>query len=1232
MATEQVLIEFIADTSGLESSIDILTKMGEIDEKTASAFKEGNKELQKRADVVDKVADSTEGATQATDKQLKSANDLAKGVDTLGSALEEAFNKQLVDQMNKVSSGMDALEKRAKATGKTILEVAAAQEQLKNKLRESTALGPFQSLSKSVSDAEKKVLSLAARLNTLTSKGITSGPLYDRLTKELPQAQAELKKLKTQYDQVTASTKATETATAGFASSQENLRTELRRINQEMGEMIMRGEEGSQKFQELTKRAGEIRLAMSDAADAINRAGSVTSGLDRMLDLTKGITAGFGLAAGATMLFGKQNEDLQKVLQKVAGAMFILQSLQQIQELLNKKNTVSLGTLIGARTRDAAATAAQGTASVAATGATQGLTVATRILNAVMKANPIGLLVAGITAAVTAIAFFIRRTKDSTREMEENTKAMEASIQAFERWNKLAQQSGSDKEFGRIQNLKDTIALLESQGAAQSKLSDLTRQLREEEAKYAEKQLQDAEKLARAQLPIGILLQNQGDAVKSLGQKMSLLTLDIEKYDKKRKEGIKLSEKEEKQLEVLNSRYNAFATLLEKITGLRQGITDAQTALSQAMYDAQKQAAEQAARDQIALADSMLAKTIAGSKKELDAKNALIKAQMQSELSNTELTQIQRQAIIDKANRQIFENNQAFQLRMHEQEVALLKVTNAVKLRTIAEGSADELRLRLTELEKERDLKIKQAKGDQAALKVINAQYQADKTQMEIDFAKKSAQSVLEVQRLGLQMRIDNVVAGTEEELQLRQQMIDKQKEIEIAAMDERVKLTEEGKKKIEQILNAGQAEKVKLQLEFDLKDVDQNMGLLKAVTDAEINENQRVLASVKATYAERRRAERDILFTVLDRVEREKQAIADRIKLEEAAVKKILGVTELTEAQKKAIEDKYRTELIQLNDEAQQAIFDNEQKWLQRSMEARRKLMEDTFTMLKASLDATLPTDAAHTALSQILDVYKQIDEISKNQDLSAQEKQIQMIGAAAMAVQATLNQMFADQATQRQQQMQAELSRLDELKQRELSNKNLTENQKTEIEKRYAQRARQEKQRAWKADQQAAKTQAIMNGAIAVLNALATRPFIPAGLIAAGVATAMTAAQVAVIGQQRMPQFAKGTKNAPRGFALVGEKGPEIVFMQGGERVYTHTETKSIMGGWKQPTITLPQTSNVVTNNTTMPEFDYERMGKEVAKNIPQTGLNVDENGFKAWVQHGSNRINFKNSRYSL
>lgn len=81
------------------------------------------------------------------------------------------------------------------------------------------------------------------------------------------------------------------------------------------------------------------------------------------------------------------------------------------------------------------------------------------------------------------------------------------------------------------------------------------------------------------------------------------------------------------------------------------------------------------------------------------------------------------------------------------------------------------------------------------------------------------------------------------------------------------------------------------------------------------------------------------------------------------------------------------------------------------------------------------------------------------------------------------------------------------------------------------------------------------------------------PAGPILAAAAAAVGAIQLAVVSSKPLPAFEKGTKNAPEGPALVGEKGwelverkgkfyqtndgPQIMPLKKGDKVYTHNES---------------------------------------------------------------------------
>lgn len=193
------------------------------------------------------------------------------------------------------------------------------------------------------------------------------------------------------------------------------------------------------------------------------------------------------------------------------------------------------------------------------------------------------------------------------------------------------------------------------------------------------------------------------------------------------------------------------------------------------------------------------------------------------------------------------------------------------------------------------------------------------------------------------------------------------------------------------------------------------------------------------------------------------------------------------------------------------------------------------------------------------------------KNKQASEKEKEKnQKIKEIALeSAQAVTDAVFQIAANNRQRETDIKLNALDRERDKELSQKNLSEKQKEAINKKFDAKAKAIKLKAWEDDRKAAIGQAVINGAIAVTKAL---PNIPLA-IATGVAAA---AQLAVIIAQKPPEFATGVRNFEGGPAIVGEAGTELIEEKGklwladkatlanlapGANVYNAEETASMM-----------------------------------------------------------------------
>lgn len=144
----------------------------------------------------------------------------------------------------------------------------------------------------------------------------------------------------------------TDQATGQF----KNLKQELRSIENELNKMSEAGQTGTKAFQELQRRAGEVKDQIGDTKSAIKALSSDTFKLDAFTQAAQGIAGGFAAAQGAMALFGSENKEIEEAIKKTQGAMALLQGVTAITNVLQKESAFSLMFLNKAQTENAVAT------------------------------------------------------------------------------------------------------------------------------------------------------------------------------------------------------------------------------------------------------------------------------------------------------------------------------------------------------------------------------------------------------------------------------------------------------------------------------------------------------------------------------------------------------------------------------------------------------------------------------------------------------------------------------------------------------------------------------------------------------------------------------------------------------------------------------------------------------------------------------------------------------------
>lgn len=192
-----------------------------------------------------------------------------------------------------------------------------------------------------------------------------------------------------------------------YGQATTNLRQELREMQLEMANMLNNGvSKADPQFVELAKKAGALKDAMADAGEEINRYASDTKKLDDVINIAQSATAAFELYKGAMSAFGIETEGAEEAMQKLMGAMSIIQSLQTLSEtlqngsatarLFNTAMKVTGVQLVQNQMASIKATAAQKDMSLAQKAGA----IASKSLGLAMKTIPLMLIIGLVTELV----------------------------------------------------------------------------------------------------------------------------------------------------------------------------------------------------------------------------------------------------------------------------------------------------------------------------------------------------------------------------------------------------------------------------------------------------------------------------------------------------------------------------------------------------------------------------------------------------------------------------------------------------------------------------------------------------------------------------------------------------------------------------------------------------------------------------------------------------------------
>lgn len=372
--------------------------------------------------------------------------DAVKGIEEYTAALEDVkeAEKDVQDQFEKGEISREEYRR-------TTIALKETEKEYKREIRELSK--EIQNNIKQENEQEGSLRSLRAALSNATKE-------YDALSRAERNGEAGEKK-RAEILAITNELKAAEEETQRFyrnvgnyPAAVEPLKKQLADLVEKLTAMKFAGQENTAEFQELSQKASEMKDAIADVNAQITAGASDTAGLDVMIASTQNVLALWTQYSVIAKSLGVENEELNQTFKIITITLGALTAIQKVQNMLQSQSIVMQRINAAQSKLQAKANAANAAALTAEAGATGTATVATRLFNAALKANPIVLIISLIIAAVSAVYGLVKafnlfgKSQEKAREnfKKEGEELDKLSKKYDEHLDKLKALGKSDEE------------------------------------------------------------------------------------------------------------------------------------------------------------------------------------------------------------------------------------------------------------------------------------------------------------------------------------------------------------------------------------------------------------------------------------------------------------------------------------------------------------------------------------------------------------------------------------------------------------------------------------------------------------------------------------------------------------------------------------------------------------------------------------------------------------------
>ncbi len=956
---------------------------------------------------------------------------------------------------------------------------------------------------------------------------------------------------------------------------------QLRAMREELQRMEEGGEFGTKAFMELSIAAGQLEDQIGDTQQRIRILSSDTKEIDAIMGLGEGLAGAFYIATSGAELFGGELEGLQTAFYKVQAAMSILSGTQQMFNALQKDSAVAV--VFGTSLEKTKQKFLQ-------------KSIAYERLYNIQKAtgSATNVAQATTTSLVTKAQWKLNAAMAANPIGVIITLAIAAvavlaglGVAIYKVVHYFSDAGKAEREYADASRELEKVQAENAAGAAK-RAYDRQQQIKATND-AEEKALADAEKRNASELELAQLKSNYAKQRAEEAQKYS-------------DEEVKRNQNEVAQL--------------EKMVAAKQKEVNAHRNGSKKQKKAQEELNEvtQQYYDALQKGKDIEQEATEAKKEAKKAEEELIKTREQ-------LRQQAQQANIDLMREGAAKEIKQIELNYKEQ------------LKTIQGNSQEEITLRkLLEKKKAKEIAAVRAK-----------------------YAQQAQQTAIQEQKnlLTIMSQSNGTEADYADQIALTKKIAEAEAQARIDALDKESMSDKE---------YAAQVESIRLDLantirSIDQQEADRQAANAKRLTEIEVQEAEaRKDALTGAEDIDTRKAITADYYASL------RKQIEENAEFERQAVEQSTDTAEVKAAKLKQIDSKMNADIQENTKQTAEdiaSIYDEAiQKIKDRAESGMSKAVFGDGTSLSAlqeTLDAQLKIydemraeieDQYRMEIIQKEDYEKQLTEITKKETdarTTYQTEAMKTISSGFSAVAEHVQQMSDLIFGAIVDNIQAQIDALDEMYTTDADEAKKSNEKKYISEKELEEKKAKLTLRQQKLNKANAILQISLDTAMAIMSIWAQVPKVDFGASAIAL-TAMTsvlgATQLAIAASKPLSQYAKGRKGGEGEYALVGEKGAEIMYVPKGASIIPHNkiDNPAAWGDYGVPQLPIPATADIspeILNQavaaTTWQPIDYDRLGAAVAKAMPKqrtVNVNVDRSG--VMVQNGSNRRTYLNTKY--